>query len=105
MSKREKQRIRIKLQGFDSRSVDDAAREIVDTAKRSGATVAGPIPLPTEKEKFSVNRSPFINKKSMSQFETRTHGRIIDILDPTADTVENLKKINLSGGVSANITL
>ena len=105
MSKREKQRIRIKLQGFDHRGVDGAAHEIVDTAKRSGATVSGPVPLPTKKDKFSVNSSPFIDKKSMSQFETRTHVRIVDILDPTADTVEHLRKLNLPAGVEITITL
>lgn len=105
MSKREKQRIRIKLRGFDHRGVDGAAREIVETAKRSGATVSGPVPVPTKTEKFSVNSSPFIDKKSMSQFETRTHTRIVDILDPTADTVEHLRKLNLPAGVEITITL
>lgn len=105
MAKREKQRIRIILRGFDYRGVDGAAFDIVETAKRSGATVSGPVPLPTKIEKFSVNSSPFIDKKTMDQFETRTFKRIVDILDPTADTVENLRKLNLPAGVEITITL
>lgn len=105
MAKREKQRIRITLRGFDYRAVDGAAFDIVETAKRSGATVSGPIPLPTKIEKFSVNSSPFIDKKTMSQFETRTSKRILDIIDPTADTVEHLRKLNLPAGVEITITL
>ncbi|PWU04397.1 MAG: 30S ribosomal protein S10 [Verrucomicrobia bacterium] len=105
MSKREKQRIRIKLRGFDPRGVDGAAFDIVETAKRSGAIVSGPVPLPTKIEKFSVNSSPFINKKTMDQWETRTHERVVDIIDPTADTVEHLRKLNLPAGVEITITL
>ena len=89
------QRIRIKLQGFDYRVIDQSASEIVETAKRSGARVSGPIPLPTRIEKLTVNRSPHVDKKSMEQFETRTHKRLIDIIEPTAQTVDELKKLNL----------
>lgn len=85
------QRIRIKLQGFDYRVIDQSAQDIVETAKRSGARVSGPIPLPTRIEKLSVNRSPHVDKKSMEQFETRTHKRLIDIIEPTAQTVDELK--------------
>lgn len=106
MAKRkEKQRIRIKLQGFDYRGVDSAAHEIVDTATRSGATVSGPVPLPTEVDKLSVNSSPFIDKKSMDQWETRVHKRLIDIKDPTAQTIEELRKLNLPAGVEITINL
>ncbi|MDP2137093.1 MAG: 30S ribosomal protein S10, partial [Candidatus Didemnitutus sp.] len=84
------QRIRIKLQGFDYRVIDQSAVEIVETAKRSGARVSGPIPLPTRIEKLSVNRSPHDDKTSMEQFESRTHKRLIDILEPTAQTVDEL---------------
>ena len=97
------QKIRIKLKGFDYRLVDQSAVDIVDTAKRSGARVSGPVPLPTRIEKFSINRSTHVNKKSMEQFETRTHKRMIDILDPTADTVDELKKLNLPSGVDIAI--
>ena len=105
MAKRDKQKIRIKLQGFDYRSVDGAANEIVETAKRSGAVVSGPVPLPTRIEKLTVNRSPHVDKKSMDQFETREHKRLIDIIEPTAQTVEDLKKLNLPAGVEITIAL
>ncbi len=97
------QRIRIKLQGFDYRVIDQSASEIVETAKRSGARVSGPIPLPTHIVKLSVNRSPHVDKKSMEQFESRTHKRLIDILEPTAQTVDELKKLNLPSGVDITI--
>lgn len=100
-----KQRIRIKLRGYDYRAVDHAAADIVEAAARSSATVAGPIPLPTEIEKISVNRSPHIDKKSMEQFERRTHSRVIDIWDPTAETVELLRKLNLPAGVDITINV
>jgi small subunit ribosomal protein S10 len=99
------QRIRIKLKGFDYRIIDQSAFEIVETAKRSGARVAGPVPLPTRIEKLSVNRSPHVDKKSMEQFELRTHKRIIDIVEPTAQTVDELKKLNLPAGVDIQITV
>lgn len=98
-------RIRIKLKGFDYRVIDQSTSEIVETAKRSGARVAGPIPLPTRVEKYSVNRSPHINKKSMDQFEMRTHKRMIDIIEPTSATVDELKKLNLPAGVEITINV
>ncbi len=99
------QRIRIKLQGFDYRVIDQSALEIVETAKRTGAKVAGPIPLPTRIEKFSVNRSVNQNKKSAEQFEIRTHKRMLDIVDPTSRTVDELKKLNLPAGVDIAIRI
>src|SRR4051794_22694737 len=99
------QRIRIRLQGYDYRVIDQSATEIVETAKRSGARVSGPIPLPTRIEKLSVNRSPHVDKKSMEQFETRTHKRLLDIIDPTAKTVDELKKLNLPAGVDITIKI
>lgn len=98
-------RIRIKLQGYDYRIIDQSAVEIVDTAKRSGARVSGPIPLPTLIERVSINRSPHVDKKSMDQFEQRTHKRLIDIVEPTAQTVDELKKLNLPAGVDITINV
>ena len=85
-------RIRIKLKGFDYRSVDQSSKDIVETAKRSGARVSGPVPIPTRIEKLTVNRSVHVDKKSMDQFEIRTHKRLIDILEPTANTVDELEE-------------
>lgn len=85
--------------------IDSSAQDIVETAKRSGARVSGPVPLPVHIEKFSVNRSPHVNKKSMEQFEIRTHKRLIDIVDPTAQTVDELKKLNLPSGVDISINV
>ncbi len=99
------QRIRIKLKGYDYRVIDQSATDIVDTAKRSGARVSGPVPLPTKIEKISVNRSPHVDKKSMEQFEMRTHKRLIDIIEPTAQTVDELKKLNLPAGVDVTINV
>lgn len=101
----EHQRIRIKLKGFDYRVLDTSVMEIVETAKRSGAKIAGPIPLPTRIERFTVNRSPHADKKSMDQFEIRTHKRLLDIIDPTAKTVDELKKLNLPAGVDIQIKI
>ena len=98
-------RIRIRLKGFDYRVIDQSAADIVETAKRSGARVTGPVPLPTKIEKFTVNRSVHVNKKSMDQFEVRTHKRLIDIVEPTDDTVEELKKLNLPAGVDISINV
>ena len=98
-------RIRIRLKGFDYRVVDQSAVEIVETAKRSGARVTGPVPLPTKVEKLTVNRSVHVNKKSMDQFEVRTHKRLIDIVEPTAATVDELKKLNLPAGVDISINV
>ena len=97
------QRIRIKLQGFDYRVIDQSAQDIVETAKRSGARVSGPIPLPTRIEKLSVNRSPHVDKKSREQFEIRTHKRLLDILEPTQQTLDALMKLDLSAGVDVEI--
>jgi len=99
------QRIRIKLRGFDYRVIDQSASDIVDTAKRTGARVAGPIPMPTRIERYTVNRSPHVDNKSMDQFELRTHQRLIDILEPTVQTVDELKKLNLPAGVEININV
>ena len=99
------QKIRIRLKGFDYRVIDSSAQDIVDTAKRSGARVSGPVPLPVHIEKFSVNRSPHVNKKSMEQFEIRTYKRLIDIVEPTAQTVDELKKLNLPSGVDISINV
>ena len=100
-----KQRIRIRLKGFDYRVIDQSAVEIVETAKRTGARINGPVPLPTKIEKLTVNRSVHVNKKSMDQFEVRTHKRIIDIIEPTAATVDELKKLNLPAGVDISINV
>ena len=99
------QRIRIRLKGFDHRVIDQSVGEIVETAKRSGARVSGPVPMPTRIEKFTVNRSPHVDKKSMDQFEVRTHKRLIDILEPTAATVDELKKLNRPAGVDISINV
>ncbi len=99
------QRIRIKLKGYDFRTIDQSASDIVETAKRTGARVSGPVPMPTKIEKFSVNRSVHVNKKSMEQFELRTHKRLIDIIDPTVNTVDELKKLNLPSGVDISINV
>src|SRR5260370_30857474 len=96
-------RIRVGLKAFDHRMLDESAVEIVKTGKRTGARVAGPIPLPTLIEKFTVNRSPHVDKKSMDQFEIRTHKRLLDIIEPTAKTVDELKNLNLP--THADITI
>ena len=97
------QRIRIRLRGYDHRVLDQSASDIVETAKRTGARVIGPIPLPTRIERYTVNRSPHADKKSMEQFEIRTHKRILEIVEPTAKTVDELKKLNLPAGVDITI--
>jgi len=99
------QRIRIRLKAYDHRVLDQSAGDIVETARRTGARVAGPIPLPTRVERFSVNRSPHADKKSMEQFEIRTHKRMLDIIEPTAKTVDELKKLNLPAGVDITIRI
>ncbi|MBO94338.1 MAG: 30S ribosomal protein S10 [Opitutales bacterium] len=99
------QRIRIKLKGYDYRVVDQSTADIVDTAKRSGARVSGPIPLPTRIEKYTVNRSPHVDKKAMDQFEIRTHKRLIDIIEPNVQTIDELKKLNLPAGVDIAINV
>ena len=95
--------IRIRLKAFDHRVLDQSTSEIVSTAKRTGAQVRGPIPLPTGIEKFTVNRSPHIDKKSREQFEMRTHKRLLDILEPTSQTVDALMKLELPVGVDVEI--
>ena len=99
------QKIRIKLRAFDHRVLDQSAHDIVETAKRTGARVAGPIPMPTRIERFTMNRSPHVDKKSMEAFEIRTHKRLLDIIEPTGKTVDELKKLNLPAGVDIQIKL
>jgi small subunit ribosomal protein S10 len=99
------QNIRIRLKAFDYRVLDASTAEIVSTAKRTGASVRGPIPLPNKIEKFTVLRGPHIDKKSRDQFEIRTHKRLIEIMEPNAQTVDELKKLNLPSGVDINIVV
>jgi len=99
------QNIRIRLKAFDHRVLDQSTNEIVITAKRTGASIRGPIPLPTKIEKFTVLRSPHIDKKSREQFEIRTHRRLLDIIDPTPQTVDALMKLDLAAGVDVEIKL
>lgn len=99
------QNIRIRLRAYDHRLLDQSTKEIVGTAKRTGAEVRGPIPLPTRIEKFTINRSPHIYKKSREQFEIRTHKRVLDIVDPTPQTVDALMKLDLAAGVDVEIKL
>ena len=99
------QNIRIRLKAFDHRVLDQSTGEIVNTAKRTGAEVRGPIPLPTRIQKFTVLRSPHIDKKSREQFEIRTHKRLLDIIDPTPQTVDALMKLDLAAGVDVEIKL
>ena len=99
------QRIRIRLKAFDHRLIDRSASEIVETAKRTGAQVLGPIPLPTKKERFTVLVSPHVNKDARDQYELRTHKRLMDIVDPTDKTVDALMKLDLAAGVDVQIKL
>lgn len=99
------QKIRIKLKAYDHRLLDQSVKEIVDTAQRTGARISGPVPLPTKVSKFTVLRSPHVDKKSREQFEIRTHKRLIDIHDPTPDTVDALMKLELASGVDVEIKL
>jgi small subunit ribosomal protein S10 len=99
------QRIRIRLQAYDHKVLDQAVVDIIDTAKGTGARVVGPTPLPTRIERFTVNKSPHVNKKAMEQFEIRTHKRLLDIIGPTAKTVDELKKLNLPAGVDITIKI
>ena len=100
-----KQKIRIKIKGFDHKLVDQAAEQIVETVERTGAVVSGPVPLPTHIQKFSVIRSPFIDKDSQEQFEIRTHKRLIDIIETTSKTIDSLAGLNLPSGVEIDIKL
>lgn len=99
------QTIRIRLKAFDHRLIDKSAREILETAKRTGACVVGPIPLPTKKERFTILISPHVNKDARDQYEIRTHKRLIDIVDPTDKTVDALMKLDLAAGVDVQIKL
>ncbi len=97
------QKIRIRLKAYDHRLLDQAVVEIVETAKRTGATISGPVPLPTKREIYTVNRSPVIDKKSREQFDLSTHKRLIDIYEPTSKTIDALRKLNLPSGVDVEI--
>ena len=97
--------IGIRLKGYDHRVLDRSSLEIVETVKRTGSRVAGPIPLPTRRERFTMTRSPHVDKKSQETFEQRTHKRLIDILSPTPNTIDELKKLNLPAGVDINIKI
>lgn len=99
------QRIRIRLKAFDYKLLDQSVSEIVETAQRTGARIAGPIPLPTKINRYTVLRSPHVDKKSREQFEIRTHKRLIDILEPTQNTIDSLMKLDLSAGIDVSITL
>lgn len=99
------QRIRIKIRAYDHKIIDQATQTIIKTAERSGAKVLGPIPLPTEKRKYTVNRSTFVHKTSRDQYEIRTHKRMIDIIDPTERTVDALMSLNLPSGVDVEIKM
>ena len=97
------ERIRIRLKAYDHRVLDQSVRDIVDAVRRTGGRVAGPVPMPTRIERFTVNRSPHVDKKSREQFEIRTHKRLLDILDPNQQTLEALMKLDLSAGVEVEI--
>ena len=99
------QRIRIKIRAYDHKIIDSATETIVKTAERSGASVIGPVPLPTEKRKYTVNRSTFVHKKSRDQYEMRIHKRLIDIVNPTASTIDSLTTLNLPAGVDVEIKM
>lgn len=99
------QLIRVRLKGYDHKLLDAAVAEIVQTVRRTGGRVAGPIPLPTRIERFTVNRSPYVDKKSREQFEIRTHKRLLDILEPTQQTIDELGKLELSTGIDVSIKL
>lgn len=99
------QRIRVRLKGYDHKLLDSAVQEIVQIVRRTGGRVAGPIPLPTRIERFTVNRSPHVDKKSREQFEIRTHKRLLDILEPTQQTIDDLGKLELSTGIDVEIKL
>ncbi len=98
-------RIRIKIRAFDHKIVDESVKNIVETAERSGAKVIGPVPLPTEKSKMTVNRSTFVHKDAREQYEVRTHKRLMDIINPTPKTVDNLMNLNLPAGVNIEIKM
>ena len=99
------QKIRIRLRAYDHRVLDQSARRIVSTAERTGATVLGPVPLPTKLERFTVQRSPFIDKDSQEHFEIRTHKRLIDVIEPDSNTIDTLMRLNLPAGVDIEIKI
>ena len=99
------QKVRIRLQAYEHRNLDQSVAEILNTVKRTGSRVVGPVPLPTRIERFTVNRSPHVDKKSMEQFEIRTHKRVLDIIDPTNRTVDELKKVSLPAGVDISVKI
>lgn len=99
------QRIRIKIRAYDHKLIDQSAKQIVDTAKKSGASIAGPVPLPTEKTKYTVLKSTFVHKDSRDQYEMRIHKRLIDILSPTQKTIDSLTNLNLPAGVDVEIKM
>ena len=99
------QKVRIRLQAYEHRILDQSVAEILNTAKRTGSRLVGPVPLPTRIERFTVNRSPHVDKKSMEQFEIRTHKRVLDIVDPTNRTVDELKKLSLPAGVDISVKI
>lgn len=100
-----KQRIRIKIKAYDHKIVDQSTKTIIDTAKRTGAQVSGPVPLPTEKKKYTVNKSSFVHKDSRDQYEIRIHKRLLDILEPTPKTIDSLTSLNLPAGVDVEIKM
>jgi len=100
-----RQRIRIKIRAYDHKIIDQSTRTIIETAQRTGATVRGPVPLPTEKTKYTVNRSTFVHKDSREQFEMRVHKRLVDIFDPTPKTIDSLMNLNLPAGVDVEIKM
>lgn len=100
-----KPKIRIKIRAYDHKLIDQSSKQIVDTAKRTGAIISGPIPLPTEKKKYTVLRSTFVHKDAREQFEMRVHKRMIDILEPTAKTIDSLTNLNLPAGVDVEIKM
>jgi len=99
------QRIRIRIRAYDHKLIDQSAKQIVDTARKSGASIAGPVPLPTEKTKYTVNKSTFVHKDSRDQYEMRIHKRLIDILSPTQKTIDSLTNLNLPAGVDVEIKM
>ncbi|MBM3198788.1 MAG: 30S ribosomal protein S10 [Chlamydiae bacterium] len=105
MAKQTRQKIRIRLKGYDQRVLDRSIQDIVETAKRTGARIVGPVPLPTKREIYTVLRSPHVDRKSREQFEIRTHIRMLDILSPTPDTVDKLKILPVAAGVDIKIKL
>lgn len=100
-----KQKLRIRLKAYDHRVLDESARRIVEAAERTGASVVGPVPLPTKIERWTVRRSPFIDKDSQEHFEMRTHKRLIDVMDPDAKTIDTLTRLNLPAGVDIEIKI